>query len=84
MTKLTVSFFGKLADSIGREVMLDRQAVGSTIADLRQALAVRYPAAAPDLLSPKVRACINDCISDDADEIAPGDEVALLPPVSGG
>lgn len=84
MTQLKVSFFGKLSESIGREVTLDREGLGVTVAELRQALAARYTAAAADLLSPRVRACINDRLGDDADEIMPGDEVAFLPPVSGG
>ena len=84
MTQLKIVFFGKLAETVGREVALDHGAAGTTIAQLRQALAARYPAAASDLLSQRVRACINDRIADDAEEVGPCDEVALLPPVSGG
>ncbi len=82
--KLKISFFGKLGDSIGREVCLERDLACCTVAELRQALADAYPASAADLLSPRLRARVNDEIVGGAAEIESGDDVALLPPVSGG
>jgi molybdopterin synthase sulfur carrier subunit len=79
-----ISLFGKLGDLIGREVTFDPSHAASTVGELRQALAAAYPGAAPDLLSPRVRACVNDLMVDDRHPLAPGDDVALLPAVSGG
>ncbi|WP_057884173.1 MoaD/ThiS family protein [Tsuneonella troitsensis] len=81
---LTVFLFGKLGDSMGRELSFDGELVGRTIGALRLALASQYPVASADLLSPRVRACVNDAIVDDGHLLCPGDEVSLLPPVSGG
>ena len=80
---MRISLFGKLGDLIAREIFFDA-GNAATVGALRQALAAAYPVAAEDLLSPRVRACINDMIVDDGQPLVPGDEVALLPPVSGG
>lgn len=80
----TVTMFGKLADQLGREVRLDLGAGRCTLAELRRALADAYPAAAPDLLSPRLRACVNNVVVDEGVSLQRGDEVSLLPPVSGG
>lgn len=82
--KMKVSLYGKLGDMLGRQISLDRNSTCWTVAELRQELAERYPDAAAELLSPRVRACLNDEIAGDNCVIGPGHEVALLPPVSGG
>jgi molybdopterin converting factor small subunit len=51
---------------------------------LRRSLAEQYPRLAVDLLSPRVRACVNDEIVGEDHTIRTDDEIALLPPVSGG
>jgi len=79
-----VLLFGKLGDVIGRELSFEPSQPVSTVGDLRQALAAAYPDAASDLQSPRVRACVNDLMVDDHHPLAVGDDVALLPPVSGG
>lgn len=79
-----VTLFGKLSDLIGREGVIEREAGSFTVADLRRALADEHPGAATDLLSPRVRAVVNDSIVGDDRLVEAGDEVALLPPVSGG
>lgn len=56
----------------------------STVGELRRALAAAYPSAASDLRSPRVRAYVNELMVDDRQPLASGDDVALLPPVSGG
>ena len=80
---MRITLYGKLGEAIGREIACD-ELVGCTIAQARRALAERHPQVAPDLLSPRVRACIDNAIVGEEAIIAPGDAVALLPPVSGG
>lgn len=82
--QVKVSLYGKLGDLLGRQVGFDWSSTESTVAELRKELAARFPAAASDLLSPRVRACVNDAIVQDHATIGLGDDIALLPPVSGG
>ena len=80
---MKITLYGKLGEVIGREVALDEIA-GRTIGDLRRKLADQHPALAAELSSPRVRACVNDATVGDDHIIEAHDEVALLPPVSGG
>lgn len=54
----------------------------ATIADVRKALADRFSGLAPAL--PTIRFAINDEYARDASALCDGDEVAAIPPVSGG
>ena len=81
--ELTVLLFGKLGELAGREVRLEVPA-GCTVRDVRQSLAAAFPAAADDLLSARVRACVDGAIVGDDRMIDGPGEVALLPPLSGG
>ena len=81
---LRVTMLGKLADSLDREVKLEIGVTHCTLADLRRTLADAYPAAAPDLLSPRLRACVSSVIVAKEASVQQGDDIALLPPVSGG
>jgi molybdopterin converting factor subunit 1 len=55
---------------------------GSTVGDLRRALAERHASLAP--LVAKSLVAVNAEYADDATAISAGDEAALIPPVSGG
>jgi molybdopterin converting factor subunit 1 len=55
---------------------------GMRIADLRRLLAERYPRLAE--LLPHCAAAVNDEYANDDTVLAAADEVAVLPPVSGG
>jgi molybdopterin converting factor subunit 1 len=55
---------------------------GATAGDLRRALGDRYPALAPILAISSI--AVNHEFADDAKLIAEGDELAVIPPVSGG
>ena len=80
---MKVVFYGKLAAALGKEteIALDP---GSSVADLRLALANAHPAARTDLLSLTTRACVADRLVSE-DQLLDGDgPVELLPPVSGG
>ncbi len=55
---------------------------GSDIFALRQALADRFGSLAPALTT--IRFAVNNSFVEDDTVLNPGDEVALIPPVSGG
>jgi molybdopterin converting factor subunit 1 len=65
------------ADSIAVELL-----PGSTVADLRAELARRVPLLA--VLLAKSALAVNHDFADDAIVLQPTDEVAVIPPVSGG
>lgn len=80
---MRISFYGKLADAIGREIRRDDLG-GRTVGELRMVLADAYPAAAADLLSHRVRVFVHDVVAGETHVIGSDDAIALLPPVSGG
>ena len=72
--------FGIARDITGRaEVSLSDQA--TTVGELRQQLLAQYPALA-DIGS--FRLAVNQEFASEGDPVAPQDEVAIIPPVSGG
>lgn len=54
----------------------------STVAELRSALQLAFPLVSPACLN--CRFAVNHELVDDSDVVRVGDEVALIPPVSGG
>ena len=70
---------GELAGRGGIELDLPLQA---TVADLRRALVEQTPALAP--LVPRMMVAVNMDYAVDDRVLAEGDEVACIPPVSGG
>lgn len=80
---MKVLFFGKLRDALGDEYEVD-PGQGETVAGLRRRLADLHPVAAGELLSPRVRACVNDWLVREEFVIHRGDTVEFFPPVSGG
>ena len=79
--QLRVLFFGILRDRFGAEERLE-QFPGRTVADLLQ----YYRVIAPELatLWGAVAVAVNQQYAQATQALAPNDEVALLPPVSGG
>lgn len=74
-----VLFFAHLRDAVGEEfIMVD--AGGKTVAELKAELAAKYNL--PRLET--VMTAINEEFASNAEVIAEGDEVAFIPPVSGG
>jgi MoaE-MoaD fusion protein len=57
-------------------------AVGATVADLRAELSHDFPAMAP--LLAKSAVAVNQDFAEDSRVLSPQDEVAIIPPVSGG
>ena len=80
---VTVLCFASLRERLGGEpAIVMRRPQGSTVAGLRAGLAERFPPAAPYLAHCRV-AVEQEFVCDDA-VLQDGDEVALIPPVSGG
>jgi molybdopterin converting factor subunit 1 len=79
---VTIKFFGAAADLAGiREVELSVKD-GATLEDLWTVVAHRHPDLAP--MQDALAYAINNEYARWIDTVKPGDEVAVLPPVSGG
>lgn len=75
--------YGKLRDMLGEESEVACEAEES-VAGLRRRLANIHPHAAPDLLNPRTRACVDDMIVGEDFTVSGHDRVEFLPPLSGG
>lgn len=80
--QVRVLLFGALREAVGAKELAVTLADGATIATLRQLLLDSQPAFAP--LAGRLRVAVNRDFSPDGRALADGDEVAFLPPVSGG
>ncbi len=78
-------FFGKLADlAAGRERDWPLDGEARTVAGLIDAIAAADAALGAALSAPSVRCAVNEAMVGRDAPIADGDEIAFLPPVSGG
>ena len=77
---MKILFFGRLGETIGREIEVDLPADGCTVAALRERLAKEHRG----LDAASVRACIDRAMVPETAHILPGQEVAFVPPLSGG
>jgi len=77
-----VRVFASLRQAIGQASFTLDLPPDATVADLIARLEAEYPAVAPKLS--RVLVAVNRDYVDQARRLAPGDEVALFPPVSGG
>ena len=75
---MTVHLFAAARDLAGAVVHVEARTVG----ELRAALASQYPALAA--LLPRCAVAVNLAYAEDAQTLVSTDEVAVLPPVSGG
>jgi molybdopterin converting factor subunit 1 len=80
--RLTVQLFARARDLAGADRVAVDLPDGATVADLRRRLAEEFPALA-GLLGRSAVAADRDFAADDR-VLAPGTELALIPPVSGG
>jgi len=80
--RITILVFAKLGDLVGAPRLVREVAAGSTIEDVWRALAGEFPAAAPYRAA--LSAAVNAGYTKFSTPVAEGDEVAFLPPVSGG
>jgi molybdopterin synthase sulfur carrier subunit len=81
----TILLFGRLKDAFGA-ASLPLPAGVATAAALRTRLAELYPDLAPRITAKSVRIAVNQkLVADEAGtRLSAGDEIALLPPLSGG
>jgi molybdopterin converting factor subunit 1 len=77
-----VRLFARLREQAGNETASLEVPSGSTVADVYEALRREHPALEADRNA--VRAAINQEFKDWSAQVADGDEVAFIPPVSGG
>jgi molybdopterin synthase catalytic subunit len=80
--QVTVLFFGALREAIGAKELVVALPDGASVAVLRRLLADGQPAFGP--LAGRLRVAVAREFADDDRVLAAGDEVAFLPPVSGG
>ena len=81
---MKILLFGSLADAAGREIEYDLPAAGCTVAELRSSVAAAFPQLAEALALPSTRACIDQDMVAESALVRPGQEVAFVPPLSGG
>jgi molybdopterin converting factor subunit 1 len=79
---MKVLLFARARDLAGTDAAVLDLADGATVADLRRALAHRYPRLAP--LLERSAFAVNGEFAGEDTPLAGAAEVALLPPVSGG
>jgi molybdopterin synthase catalytic subunit len=77
-----VRVFGALREALGAKELSVSVPAGASAAELRALLAEAHPPFAS--FGPRLRVSVNRVFADDGAVLADGDEVAFLPPVSGG
>jgi molybdopterin synthase catalytic subunit len=82
MNECRVLLFARARELAGSSAIAVTLPRGATVADVRRTLAVECPELAPWL--PRCAIGVNGEYADDSTAIAPGAEIAVLPPVSGG
>ena len=79
---MTVLLFAAARDLAGADTITVQLPAGSTIAELRRDLARRLPAISG--LLAKSAIAVNHDFAEDDRVLQPNDELAVIPPVSGG
>lgn len=79
---INVLFFARLKDTIGQaELKLDTEFAGKTVAELQQALITKGMIALQD---DSIRIAVNQNFCSIDTVLNDGDEIAFMPPVTGG
>jgi molybdopterin synthase catalytic subunit len=79
---VTVLLFASLAEAAGVRRVTVEHHDGATVADVRDAVLVRYPQI--ERFCPRVMYAVNQEYASEGDRVPAGAEVAFIPPVSGG
>lgn len=79
---VTVKLFARARDLAGADAVVLDLPDGARVAELRAALVERVPTM--KALAPQLFIAVNNDYADDARPLAPRDEIACFPPVSGG
>jgi molybdopterin converting factor subunit 1 len=82
MMDVKINYFAAIRDIIGTDETTLEIPAGTTVESLVRILSDRYAGVRPWV--PYIRVAINRTYADLDTEIRPGDEVAVIPPVSGG
>jgi molybdopterin converting factor subunit 1 len=82
VSEVTVLLFGRVREIVGAPEVRMPAAPGETAATLVESLVARHPALAE--WKPFIRVAVNREYAPAERAVAPGDEIALIPPVSGG
>ena len=80
--RVTILAFARLRDVVGSPRLVRAVPEGATVESVWRALAAEFPAAAPHRAA--LSAAVNASYAKFTTPVAEGDEVAFLPPVSGG
>jgi molybdopterin converting factor subunit 1 len=80
--RVTVRLFARLRDIAGAAELTRECAAGSTIGDIWRQLAAEFPELAPYERS--ISSAVNADYARMSHAVSDGDDVAFLPPVSGG
>ncbi len=80
--ELTVRLFALYRERAGRRSFPLEVPQGATVADLTEAVRVRFPMLAPPDV--KIVVAVNADYAEPEQVLQPGDDVCLIPPVSGG
>ena len=80
--RVTVRLFARLREAAGRELDHCEVPAGSQVADVWAAMVARHPALAP--FGASLSAAINADFARMTSPVKDADEIAFLPPVSGG
>lgn len=79
---VTVRLFARLREIVGADEVVRPIATSSTVADVWQAMTAEWPALAP--YAGSLSCGVNAQYARMTTPVSDGDEVAFLPPVSGG
>lgn len=79
---VTVKLFAAAREIAGAAEVVVEAPAGASVREVRRFLAERLPPLAP--LAARSLFAVNAEYADDDRTVAPGDELALIPPVSGG
>lgn len=82
LLKIKALFFGRLSEAVSPIPIEADLADGTTVASIRREFASKYPLVEGVLLTCMI--AVNAEFATDDTRISSGDEVAFLPPVSGG
>ena len=80
--ELKVRLFALYRERAGTREFSIEMPAGATVADLTDAVRVRYPRLAPPEV--KIVVAVNADYAEPEDVLKPGDDICLIPPVSGG
>ena len=80
--RLNVRLFARARDLVGDDLVEVELSDTATVSDLRRALATQFPELSP--LAANLLVAVGTEYANDSQQLAPDEDVACFPPVSGG